>query len=102
MDKFNLTKLFSDFKYRFVSILWLDAKSHSEWVGIDLAADESGAYCLSVGMLINENDDIITLATDFSFENGEVESYGGTINIPVGCIIEIKEYHLDKINLGGH
>tara|TARA_R100000482_G_C5109959_1_gene140007 strand:+ start:1054 stop:1215 length:162 start_codon:yes stop_codon:yes gene_type:complete len=53
-------------------------------------------------MLINENDDIITLATDFCFENGEVESYGGTINIPVGCIIEIKEYHLDKINLGGH
>ena len=86
-------------KYRHVSIHWLDAQSSCEWKHLDDIEDQQLALCISVGYLVHETKESLTLATDFaSTDRLEIDSIGNTIVIPKSCIIKIVENELIKSN----
>ena len=51
-------------KYKFVFVLWEDANSDSSWNELSTIEQMLPTICMSVGFLINKNEDAFILAYD--------------------------------------
>tara|TARA_Y100001938_G_C8073610_1_gene424611 strand:+ start:1685 stop:1945 length:261 start_codon:yes stop_codon:yes gene_type:complete len=77
-------------KYRHVCVHWLDAQSSTDWKTIEDIDKQKLALCISTGYVVDENEESITLASDFaSGDRLEIDSFGNCITIPLSCIVKI-------------
>ena len=73
-------------KSKYVKIHWRDAVSVDEWTSAADIVSES-ALIETLGILINETEEIITVALNHDQSN---DSYSCFINIPKGWIVQRK------------
>lgn len=76
---------------RAVRVDWLDSKQPVpawQWVS-DLGAP-APARCTSVGFLVGESADAITLAQSLADADDEAQA-GGTMTIPRACVLDLAE-----------
>ncbi len=68
---------------RLVEVEWVDAHVHDRWVGADELRETAPARCVSVGYLVQDEPEFITLAQSIGTKvAGGVEEYGQPITIP--------------------
>ena len=67
---------------KLVLIEWEDSYSYGGWHARDSGLDIVAA-CVSMGLLIDGNDNQVTIAQSMSKTSGNI---GDTITIPKGCI----------------
>lgn len=73
--------------YPLVAVVWNDAASNSEtWVPLsEIAGPEQ---VITVGFLVKEAADAITIAGSVANEAIENETVGNTMTIPIGMIVD--------------
>jgi hypothetical protein len=75
--------------YRHVSIHWLDAQSSCDWKELDEVEQQKLALCISTGYLVHEDEEALTLVSDFASTNRiDIDSIGNSITIPKSCIVK--------------
>ena len=73
-------------QYKIVSIEWVDSQIASlTWCYIDEIPIKI-AYVTTVGFLISQTKDIITVAGSFSYKEDATAQISSVINIPKCCI----------------
>tara|TARA_Y100000385_G_scaffold242723_1_gene259824 strand:+ start:261 stop:527 length:267 start_codon:yes stop_codon:yes gene_type:complete len=78
--------------YKFVHVIWIDIVSDSAWRSIDDVKESKLPRCLSTGFLIDEDDEVIRLVSDFNFsEDGSIDDCGNSTIIPKCVVKEVKE-----------
>lgn len=76
--------------YKMVQVIWRDSHSSSSWADLqEVIADKETMDCLSIGFLVAEHDDRITLMGSMSLQNPE--HVGDHLSIPRETIKEIIE-----------
>ena len=78
--------------YKFVHVIWIDIVSDSAWRSIDEVKESKCPRCLSTGFLIEDDDEVIRLVSDFNFdENGSIDDCGNSTIIPKCVVQEVTE-----------
>ena len=78
--------------YKFVHVYWIDITSDSSWQSIEDVKESKLPRCLSTGFLIDEDDEVIRLVSDFNFsEDGSIDDCGNSTIIPKCVVKEVKE-----------
>ena len=76
--------------YKFVHVIWIDIVSDSGYVEkfIDEVKESKCPRCLSTGFLIEDDDEVIRLVSDFNFnEDGSIDDCGNSTIIPK-CVVQ--------------
>ena len=70
-----------------VVVEWLDSThlSPGGWIDRDIAAEQGACSIVSVGWLIGEDDDAITLAQSIT----DADDVTGAFVIPVACVVQM-------------
>ena len=82
--------------YKFVHVYWIDIVSDSSWRSVEDVKESSLPRCLSTGFLIDDDDEMIRIVSDFNFNddgsNNEVNifDFSGDLNFGIQKIKEIK------------
>lgn len=69
---------------KYIKVHWQDAQSVDAWTEKD-DLKSSCALIETVGIFVGENDEALTIATNYDTTN---ETYSCTIHIPKGCIVQ--------------
>ena len=78
--------------YKFVHVIWIDIVSDSAWRSIDEVNESKCPRCLSTGFLIEDDDEVIRLVSDFNFnEDGSIDDCGNSTIIPKCVVQEVTE-----------
>ena len=78
--------------YKFVHVIWIDIVSDSAWRSIDEVKESKCPRCLSTGFLIEDDDEVIRLVSDFNFnEDGSIDDCGNSTIIPKCVVQEVTE-----------
>ena len=85
---------------KLVKVTWNDSAetSDSGWVSLDSAKKDRPCKIASVGWLINETNEFITIAGDTDaneIENEKDDLLGRVECIPKGCVIKIEVLRVD-------
>lgn len=81
--------------YKMVQVTWRDSHSSSSWADLqEVLADMDTMDCLSIGFLVAEHPDRITLMGSMSLQNPE--HVGDHLSIPRETIKSITELRLFK------
>lgn len=67
---------------RLVEARWVDSHVHARWVAVDAVTDTRAARCRSVGYLVDESEDAITLAQSVGDGPEGADEYGQPLTIP--------------------
>ena len=80
-------------KYKFVLCLWEDANSDSSWNELSYIEQMLPTICLSVGFLVEKNENSFILASDFTTDvkNGKfvISEGGNTMVIPTKNVLTV-------------
>lgn len=63
-------------------IEWLDSCAQSFWSDEKLAKDLRPDHCSTVGFVVNETDEFVTVIQSFTNRDGEQDQAGHTLCIP--------------------
>ena len=78
--------------YKFVHVYWIDITSDSSWQSIEDVKESKLPRCLSTGFLIDDNEEMIRIVSDFNFkDDGSIDECGNSTIIPKSVVQEIKE-----------
>ena len=78
--------------YQFVHVYWIDIVSDSSWRSIEDVKESSLPRCLSTGFLIDDNEEMIRIVSDFNFnDDGSIDECGNSTIIPKSVVQEVKE-----------
>jgi hypothetical protein len=80
-------------KYKLVKVNWVDSSTPrmgwtflSDWKGV------GSLDCVSIGYLIDENENTITIAPHLAYPDDEVNcQINGVMTIPSGCVTRLEE-----------
>lgn len=86
----------SKLPFKVVKIEWVDSISNSGWEGINSAKDIRPGNAVSVGFLLDEGDDYVTIAQDYIGDKGQ-EQVCNVMSIP-RCAIKIYENIIPPYN----
>lgn len=78
--------------YQLVCVTWYDAFTEDTWVEGDNAIDLKDATCVTVGFIVRESKEFISIASTLA-ESGEKTCI---FNIPRGMIQELNKLKLPK------
>ena len=78
--------------YKFVHVYWVDIVSDSSWRSVEDVKESSLPRCLSTGFLIDDNEEMIRIVSDFNFnDDGSIDECGNSTIIPKSVVQEVKE-----------
>ena len=78
--------------YKFVHVYWIDIESDSSWRSVEDVKESSLPRCLSTGFLIDDNEEMIRIVSDFNFnDDGSIDECGNSTIIPKSVVQEVKE-----------
>lgn len=70
-----------------VEVRWVDSWAHARWESPSLVRGAKGATCVSVGFLVDDNDDAITIAQSVGEGIAGVDEYGQPLTIPRAALL---------------
>lgn len=68
-------------------VVWVDACSDDGWSTIDHALAQEPAECVSVGIVLKETPQFLTLVGTFNVVHDEVNQAGAIWTIPISSIV---------------
>lgn len=77
-----------------VKVVWIDSKAWPEWENAEVAvetAQKNPLTCVTVGVLVSDEEDRIILAQSFSYNGPDVYNMAGVLAIPKGVIQSMYE-----------
>lgn len=76
-----------------VEVEWVDSHVHDRWVSPEKILETQLARCRSVGYLVQDTEEFVTIAQSLGVRpDGEVEEYGQPITIPrVALVGEVRQ-----------
>lgn len=73
-----------------VMVKWADITGHdTPWVQPEEVLEMTPAPMVTVGVLVNLNDDYLTIAG--TWETGDEQQFGNVNCIPRGCVVDLTE-----------
>lgn len=70
------------YEYPLVAVDWTDAMGFQDWKPLEEAIRQKPAKCTTVGFLLNDNPEFVTIAQTISHSEAKVDIVDGVLCIP--------------------